>query len=373
MPERPRFLFVTCQVGAEGAVKGELARRWPEFHFAFSRPGFLTFKLPDGHRLRADFDLRSVFARTYGFSLGKVVGDDPEGLARGVWDTYGKRPVRRIHVWPRDTAEPGQRDFEPSITSTAVEAAGAIRQHCPRPEVLANDADDLRRSARRAEFVLDCILVEPGQWWVGYHRTRSIPSRWPGGIMPLELPPDAVSRAWLKMEEGLRWSELPLKEGACCAELGSAPGGSSQALLGRGLVVVGIDPAEMHAAALGHPHFTHIRRRASQVRKRELRKVRWLMADMNVAPDYTLDAVEAIVSHRQVNVRGLLLTLKLPTWKLADDVPGFIRRVRGLGYNIVRVRQLAYNRREVCLAALQRPFRRKPSSAGKFSEFSQFT
>ncbi len=35
----PDFLFVTCQIGAEGAVKGELGRRWPGFRFAFSRPG----------------------------------------------------------------------------------------------------------------------------------------------------------------------------------------------------------------------------------------------------------------------------------------------------------------------------------------------
>ena len=36
------FLFVTCQVGAEGAVKEELARRWPDVHAAYSRPG-LTY------------------------------------------------------------------------------------------------------------------------------------------------------------------------------------------------------------------------------------------------------------------------------------------------------------------------------------------
>ena len=49
MPDRPEFLFITCQTGGAGAaVKEELARRWPDFRFAFSRPGFLTFKLPEG-------------------------------------------------------------------------------------------------------------------------------------------------------------------------------------------------------------------------------------------------------------------------------------------------------------------------------------
>jgi 23S rRNA (cytidine2498-2'-O)-methyltransferase len=45
---------------------------------------------------------------------------------------------------------------------------------------------------------------------------------------------------------------------------------------------------------------------------------------------------------------------------LARHVPEYIDRVRGWGYNIVRARQLQHNRREICVAALQKPFRRKP-------------
>src|SRR5882724_9885224 len=62
------FVFVSCQPGAEPALKDELAREHPEFRFAFSRPGFVTFKSPND--LKPDFELRSVFARAYGLSLG---------------------------------------------------------------------------------------------------------------------------------------------------------------------------------------------------------------------------------------------------------------------------------------------------------------
>jgi 23S rRNA (cytidine2498-2'-O)-methyltransferase len=127
------------------------------------------------------------------------------------------------------------------------------------------------------------------------------------------------------------------------------------------MVVTGVDPAAMAPEVLAHPRFTHLRRRSVQVRRREFRKIRWLTADMNVAPEYTLDAVEAIVTHAEVNIRGLLLTLKLPQWKLAQNVPEYLERIRGWGYNIVRARQLQYDRREICVAALQHPFRRKPS------------
>jgi 23S rRNA (cytidine2498-2'-O)-methyltransferase len=224
---------------------------------------------------------------------------------------------------------------------------------------LARDARDLCQPGKPGEMVLDCVIFAPDQWWVGYHRALSISSRYPGGMICLEMPADAVSRAWLKMEEALRWSQLPIPPGARVAEIGSAPGGASQALLAHGLLVTGIDPAEMAPSVLNHHHFTHIRRRSTQVRRREFRKIRWLTADMNVAPRYTLDAVEAIVTHPEVNIRGLLLTLKLPTWDLAGRVPEYLDCVRSWGYNVVHARQLQHDRREICVAALQKPFRRK--------------
>jgi 23S rRNA (cytidine2498-2'-O)-methyltransferase len=355
----PRFLFVTCQVGAETAVKGEMARHWPGFRIGYTRPGFLTFKLPEEKFLAPDFRLNLVFARAYGFSLGNASLDDPAAAAQETWKLLGDRPVVRIHVWERDRWEPGELGFTPSITPRAVEACEAVERACPCPERLAA-GDHLTESAAPGDFVADVILVEANQWWVGYHRARSAPSRWPGGIMALHPPPEAVSRAWLKMEEALAWSQLPAARGARFAELGSSPGGASQALLARGFEVVGIDPAEMAEEVAAAPGFRHIRRRVVQVPRKEFRKVRWLTADMNVAPAFTLDAVEAIVRHPEVNIRGMLLTLKLPEWKLAGDVPSYVTRIRDWGYNLVRVRQLAHNRREICVAALQRPFHRKP-------------
>jgi len=353
-----RFLFVTCQVGAEKAVKGEVAQRWPEFRFAFSRPGFLTFKLPETQYLTPDFNLASVFARTYGFSLGKLPPGDPAHAAQQAWNLLGERPIRQIHVWERDRAEPGFRGFEPSITATAKAMFELLRAACPHPERLAT-GNHLQQEAAPGDWIADCTLVDPDQWWLGFHRARSVPSCWPGGIPGLDLPHDVVSRAWLKMEEALRWSRLPAAPGARFAEIGSSPGGASQSLLGHGFEVIGIDPAEMAATVLEHPHFRHIRRRAVAVPRRAFRKVRWLTADMNVAPNFTLDAIEAIVTHAEVGIRGMLLTLKLPEWRLAPEVPAYLARIRSWGFNLVRARQLAHNRQEICVAALQKPFYRK--------------
>lgn len=360
MTDRPRFLFITCQVGAERAVKAEMARNLPVARPAYARPGFLTFKLPERHFLPSAFDLHLVFARAAGFALGGVGGSDPEALAHKVWELAGGRIIQRVHVWERDRAAPSEHGFEPGLTLLAAEVARWLVAACPQPEMLAPQAADPTVPARRGDTVLDCILIEPEHWWVGFHQAHSIESRWCGGMLPLEMPPHAVSRAWLKMEEALRWSQLPIPKGARCAELGASPGGATQALLDRGLHVLGIDPAEMHPSVLAHPNFTHIRKRVQQVRRREFRKVRWLVCDMNVAPQYALDAVEAIVTHPLVSVRGMLLTLKLFEWHLADDIPQYLERVRRWGYNIVRARQLQHNRQEFCVAALQKPFVRKP-------------
>ncbi len=106
------------------------------------------------------------------------------------------------------------------------------------------------------------------------------------------------------------------------------PGGSAQALLERGLHVVGIDPSEMHPGVLQHPHFVHVRKRGADVRRRELHGFKWLLVDSNVAPQHTLDIVEAMVTHPATSFQGLLLTLKLPDWQLAAEIADYARRVR---------------------------------------------
>jgi 23S rRNA (cytidine2498-2'-O)-methyltransferase len=152
-------------------------------------------------------------------------------------------------------------------------------------------------------------------------------------------------------------------------ELGSAPGGASQALLDAGLEVIGVDPAEMDESVLANPRFTHVRSRTVETSRKVFRHVQWLAADMNVAPRYTLDAVEAVVTHPGIHIRGMLLTLKLPEWELAAELPAYVERVRGWGYKDVRLRQLAFNRQEICLAALRsRSQRRVLRSAGKQRE-----
>jgi len=358
MSAQPEFVFVTCQVGAEPALKGELARQWPESRFAYSRPGFLTFKLP-ATTLADDFGLDCVFARAFGLTLGKVTGANPDELAQAAWRLVGGRTFDRLHVWQRDTEAPGHHGFEPVITPLARTASMALHSLLPLGALTASSGDGRGIVARPGELVLDCVVVAVGEWWIGYHRAQSVLSCLPGGLRSAVLPPEAVSRAYLKMEDALFWSGLPAQPGDLFAEIGCAPGGSSQALLDRGLHVIGIDPADVDPVVVAHPKFTHLKKRGADVRRREFRKVRWLAADINIAPNYTLDTVEAIVTHPEVKIRGLLLTLKLLDWVLADEIPAYLERVRSWGYRDVRAQQLQHHRQEFCIAA----FRGKPAAA----------
>lgn len=353
----PQFVFIACQHGAEAALKRELAVRAPDLRPAFSRPGFVTLKLPAPCEKPENFSLSSAFARAYGFSLGSVQGDHVRELAAQAWELPDVRLVHEackiadLHVWQRDALAPGDRDFEPGPTPLAAEAEQALRDASPI-EQLRGEAH-LGRVSPRNRWVLNVVLVEPGQWFVGCHRTTSRTASWPGGVPPIELPEYAASRAYLKMAEALAWSDLPLSRGEHVVELGCAPGGASQALLDAGLLVTGIDPAEVDESVLANPKFNHVRARVAKAPKRLLRGAHWLAADMNVAPAYTLDAVESVVKHKDMSFRGLILTLKLADWSLVDDLPACVERVRSWGYKDIRLRQLAFNRQEICLAALR--------------------
>ena len=357
-PWRPQFVYAVCQHGAEAALKRELAVRAPKLRPAFSRPGFVTFKLDQPCEQPEKFALPSAFARASGFSLGSVKGDRLHELARQVWElpdvaaALSSIDVAGLHVWQRDERSPGDHGFEPYRTPLADEAEHALRELAPI-HVLREDASGGHKGAPRNRWVLDVALIEPGQWFVGCHRTTSRIASWPGGVPPIELPEHAVSRAYLKIAEAMTWASLPMAHGERIIELGSAPGGASQALLEAGLEVIGVDPAEMAEEVLANPRFTHIRSRSVEASRKVFRHVQWLAADMNVAPQYTLDAVESVVTHPGVHIRGMLLTLKLPDWRLVDELPAYVERVRGWGYKDVRLRQLAFNRQEICLAALR--------------------
>jgi 23S rRNA (cytidine2498-2'-O)-methyltransferase len=347
-----RFIFAATQAGAESQLKSGIAREHPALRFAFSRPGFVTFRSPE--ELSDDFALQSVFARTWGYSLGKVGGTDDAQRVRDAWRLVGEqlpgRTFRHLHVWQREQPLPGDESWDPTADVLSQSIGTLLLDQGPAPpgRLTCNGV------AAAGELVLDCVLVERHEWWLGWHRAASPETRWPGGMPEITLPPRMISRAYLKIIEALEWSELPIAAGDRCVEIGSSPGGSCLALLERGLVVTGIDPAEMDPLVLAEPRFTHLRARAKDVKRSVFRECRWLVMDANVAPNYTLDTLDGLLTQTGVRPEGLLLTLKLTDPVLAGKLPEIAERIRRHGYKKVRMRQLAFNRREICAVVTER-------------------
>jgi 23S rRNA (cytidine2498-2'-O)-methyltransferase len=185
----PQFVFMTCRPGAERALKSEVARTQPTWRFAFSRPGFVTFKLDVGARLdgRELAERRWTFAHSHGVSLGRLAGDQLNELVEQVWMHPGVAElansqihVADIHVWQRSSAGSGEatanNDAAPTSyrTPLAIEIERALRQSAPESfaklkKELSDRLVSRRHPSPRGGLVLDVFVLEPGEWWIGCH------------------------------------------------------------------------------------------------------------------------------------------------------------------------------------------------------------
>ena len=346
-----RFVFIVCQHGAEKPLKAHAAAS-NAWRLAFSRPGLLTLKyVGEGAEGR---EFTSPLVRLTGVGLGSVKGELADECFEKVWElatraTEDGQPIKwdAIHIFQRDRALPGAFRFEPGrseLSDTIVEAMTAwLAQR--------GIALPINRPANFGQHVLDIVLSEPHQWFAGYHTVRAVHEQWPGGVPAIVPPAEMVSRAYLKMAEAIMWGQLPIQSGDAVVEIGSAPGGASQRLLDMGLSVTGIDAAEMDERIESHPRFEHWRSKAAAVKRKMFRKFKWLVCDANVAPNYTLDIIGDIVNYDGAQIEGMLLTFKLSGWDQLQHLPEQLKQIRALGFQRVEARQLAHNRRELCVVA----------------------
>ena len=343
------FSFFVCQHGAEPTIKAGLCEPRGPYRLAYSQNGFVTLKSPIASDVWSPDLPGGPFVRARGHALKRFDGPDIAPQVARVLGEYGDLNWTAMHVWQRDPFEVGWRGFEPDHSVSSREVATAFT-------VALQGRNDPRSAgvnvdARVGERILDVVLVDREHWWVGTHPVVERADGWPGGTFSQPAPVDMVSRAYLKISEALAWSGLPVRAGDQAVEIGSSPGGACQRLLELGLQVTGIDPAEMAPQILAHPRFKHWRARSLEVKRRLFHPFRWLMCDANVAPEYTLDTVESIVTYPGNQFAGLLLTIKLSDWAQSRDLKQQLERVRGWGFSRVTARQLAHNRREFCLAA----------------------
>lgn len=352
-----RFLFVQCQRGAEAACKAEVAEQLPHSRFAFSRRGLLTFRVP-AEGVDERFDLRSTFARTYGWSIARVQGSDLKELAGKVVAAVGALQPAHLHVWQPDARLTDPRDGQPAPIDAARELGQLMIDTWPSAE-----RPPLNRAARAGQLVLDVVLVDGSQAVVGFHHADQVVRRWPGGVPRPFTTDRPISRAYAKLGEALAWSGIRIGAGDLCAEIGAAPGGACQLLLELGARVIAVDPAELDPRIATHPQLVHLRRRGRDVRRRDLARVQWLLCDANITPRAAMNMLEPLVTDRRVRLSGILVTLKLRDYSMASEIAEHVARARSWGFPHVKTRQLAFGRREVCLVAMQKRNTQRRKSA----------
>lgn len=317
-----RFAFATCLPGLEPAVKREVARTRPSLRFAFSRPGLVTFKSEVD--ITPDDVPASVFARVWGASIGPA--SDPADAARQV----AAIGPTLIHLFGRDP------DADPAL----LQPWGAA-------------LNDMRSGAAVAgELVADVIIAAGEPAWIGVHRHDDHHIALPGGAIPVDMPVDAPSRAYAKIEEAIAWAALPVEAGHVALEIGAAPGGAVMALARRGLEVHGVDTGELAPQVRALPGVHHIPMKVGALRWEQLPpRIDWLLVDVNLAPQVALHEVARLMPKLRPTLRGAVFTLKLNDFAFVDALPTLTKRITDLGFASVRLRHLPSNRREICVVA----------------------
>lgn len=329
------FVFALTNHGSEKPLKGEIEAQRLGWRPSFQRRGLVTFKSPsDDEPFTAEsLDLTLTFARRLCLSLGK------SATRVGALDLLEAAGVTTLHELKFNERRLERVDDEAS-------------RPLPAPAV--------------GEAVGTLIEFGPEDFWVGYHRHSPQLSPDPGGMGGLVLPEESPSRAWLKLEEAVRFFDLTFAPSDIAVELGCAPGGVILALLRRGVSVIGVDPAKLAPVVMasavkerpespGEPPWVyHCRKPASLVGKRDLgQRVTWFLSDMNQSPAVALKECGRFIRMCPA-IRSALITLKLTDLSQVTEKPVWFAALREMGFRSIRLQQLCVHHHELALLATDR-------------------
>jgi len=323
-PLASEFVFSLGNPGSENGLKQEVETMRLGWRSGYQRRGFVTFKAD------APFSLESL--------------DVQLACSRRLCLSFGKSATREEAVRQLESTSiiHHARYFERKMQGLPCEAR-----------------------LQPGQIIGTVVELGPEEFWAGIHRHTPFLSLDPAGDSGLVMPADSPSRAWLKLEEAVRFFGLDFTPADIVVELGCAPGGVVLALLRRGVSVIGVDPAKMAdvvmAAAIANrdgtvgrePWFFHCRKPAALASKRDLGQgVTWFMSDMNQSPDVVLREC-ARFCKMAPEIRGVLITLKLTDIMQVVDKIRWFETLASMGFTHMRLQQLAVHHKEFSLLAMK--------------------
>jgi 23S rRNA (cytidine2498-2'-O)-methyltransferase len=335
------FVFATCCPDSNDWLKREVARAHPLFRLAFSRPGFVSWKVPT---LASQLELQSLVATAAGWGVGQV--REFAGVVTKVLELATTLQGACVHVYSVAQEDPGE---------AVASSEAALRSHFEERGVQL----PINTRARLQQPVIDVILLGPSEWFVGWHRQRADKFDGPGGVRAQPKDENSPSRAYSKVAELLSLGELSVRAGNTVVELGSAPGGGTLFLLKHGARVWAIDPAPLAPEVVAFAGtrgdvLTQLQLAAGDVSRQQLpKRVDYLVSDVNLAPTVSLRYLERLCALVGGPKRGILVNFKINDQKAEAMLSTVISNTRALGQRWgltqLRVAQLPSHRKEIGL------------------------
>lgn len=367
------FLLIVSREGREEFVKNELATRFLGAKFAFSRPGFLSFKQSDAVSATQKnwkwsstenliFPLRSAlfvgkWTAEKGFVLTPTISAaDLAGAVAGAgtlhFHALDFTPVSKENEFTRTLSREEFAEKFSGCLSTIQESLASVGLAAAIEQAPWNE------DAAVGDPILQAIAVSDTEVWLGWTRLRETEFGFPGGESHITAPEGAPSRAYLKFAEAARLIEKKFgkpifKVDDRAIEIGSAPGGACFGLLERGLRVTGVDRGRMDPIILQNIKFTPVDSSIGDWMFPETVNAEWLLIDMNAEARIAVRECKPLTDYIKRGLKGIFFTLKLNQVEYALATERLARMTaQDLGLSLVFIHQLPSNHQEIALFGL---------------------
>ena len=153
-----------------------------------------------------------------------------------------------------------------------------------------------------------------------------------------------ISRAEFRLMEAIRKFGLDIPQGRAL-DLGAAPGGWTKVLADAGMQVVAIDPAELDERVARLPTVTHVRSKAEDCECGG--DFDLLVNDMNIDPEESAETMVRMDPHLKPGAFAIMavkFVIRKPRKLLGNIMPTLAEE-----YDLLRVKSLFHNRREVTM------------------------
>lgn len=211
---------------------------------------------------------------------------------------------------------------------------------------------------KSSPYRVHLFFLSGTQVWVG--RTLiEYSNPWLMGIPRLKLPPNAPSRACMKLEEALSTlltaddQKRLLKPGMKVVDLGAAPGGWTWQMVRRNMFVTAVDNGPMNKELMATGQVEHARADGFKFKPRK--KVNWFLCDIVDKPSRVAQLVAEWVKNGYSD--NYIFNLKLPMKKRVDEIEKCKEKIiaavpKNRKYKLV-IKQLYHDRQEVtCFLSL---------------------